>query len=316
MRILINKLLLVLFIFSGCSSTLPYDPCINPCPPEPIELPEKIRLALVLGAGGVKGMAHVGVLEVLEDEGIEIDLIVGCSAGSLVGALYCDHPCATCLKSALSDMKRGEILDINIFRSRYGLSQGANMKRVLCNYLSTRDFNELQIPLIIAATDLYKGELVPIGSGDLIAAVQASCSVPFFYAPVTFQDRVLVDGGVINPVPVCVAKDLGADLIIAVDLCELLPQTFPNHLFGVAKRSAEIALFWQNSACNKGADLVIKPKISDVWLFDDSKKEILYEAGREACLEAMPQILRLIEEKNLGDRDQARRLVGLPSYCP
>lgn len=307
----------VLFcVFINSCSSLHYDPCNDPCPPEPIELPEKIRVALVLGAGGVKGMAHVGVLEELENIELEIDLIVGCSAGSFVGALYCDHPCAACLKKSVGEMRRDHLLDINIWTSRYGLSQGANMKRVLYHHLSTSEFCELKIPFILVATDLYKGELVPIGSGDLVTAVQASCTVPFIYAPVTFQDRVLVDGGVINPVPVCVAKDLGADVIIAVDLCELLPPIFPRNLFGVAKRSAEIAFYWQNYACMKGADVVIKPKLCNVGIFDDSMKVALYEAGKEACLEAIPEILRIVREKKFCPRSEERRLVSLPSYRP
>ncbi|MCB1114524.1 MAG: patatin-like phospholipase family protein [Chlamydiia bacterium] len=310
----LKPLILSLAILASCSSPLIYDPCADPCPPEPIELPEKIRVALVLGSGGVKGMAHVGVLEEFEKEGIEVDLVVGCSAGSLVGALWCDHPCVECLKMAVGEMKRGHLLDINLCASRYGLSQGVNMKAVLCHHLSTRDFAELKIPLILVATDLYKGELVPIGSGDLIGAVQASCAVPFFYAPVCFQDRVLIDGGVINPVPVCVAQDLGADMIIAVDLCELLPMTFPKNLFGVAKRSAEIAFYWQNSVCLKGADVVIKPKICNVGLFDESMKDALYQAGKEAAQEAMPKIKELIRQKNFEGCQGERRLVQLPSY--
>lgn len=318
---IVSRCVLKLSIFlsliaSSCTSHVIYEPCDNPCPPEPVELPEKIRVALVLGSGGVKGMAHVGVLEVLEAEGIEFDLIVGCSAGSFVGALYCDHPCSVCLKHAVGEMRRSHLLDIKLFSSRYGLSQGTNMKSVLCHHLSTHNFAELEIPLVLVATDLYKGELVPIGSGDLITAVQASCTVPFFYAPVTFQDRVLIDGGVINPVPVVVAKDLGADIIIAVDLCDLLPQTFPENLFGVAKRSAEIAFFWQNSQVLKGADVVIKPSICQVGIFDDSKKDILYCAGREAALSKLPEIREIMALKGTTPKSDGRRLVQLPSYCP
>lgn len=305
----------ILFL-SSCSSPLDYDPCGDPCPPEPIELPGRIRVALVLGSGGVKGMAHVGVLEELDKAGIKFDLVVGCSAGSLVGALYCDNPVIDNLKGVVAKMRTSNVLDINLWTCRYGLSQGAFLNRLLCNNLSTRNFDELKIPLILVATDLFSGELVPIGSGDLITAVQASCTIPFVFAPVKFQDRVLVDGGVINPVPVCVAKDLGAELVIAVDLCDLLPSTFPKNLFGVVKRSAEIAFLWQNSSCVKTSTIVIKPKLCNVGLFDDTMKELLYQAGREACLEMIPEILEAIREKNFEEVNLERRLISLPCYQP
>lgn len=290
-------LLASLIILSSCCNPHSYQPHEDPCPPEPFEVPEKIRIALVLGSGGVKGMAHVGVLEELERAGISVDLVVGCSAGSLVGALYCDHPCSKHLKETVEKMRTSNILDINLWSCRYGLSQGKFMDRYLEQNLGTKNFCDLKIPLVIVATDILSGELVPIGAGDLKSAVMASCSVPFVFSPVTYRDRVLVDGGVINPVPVCVAKDLGAHIIIAVDLSELLPKTFPCNLFGVAKRSAEIAVLWQSYMCIQSATVVIKPKMCNVGLFDDRMRNELYQAGREACLEALPKIQEILERE-------------------
>ena len=307
--------LAILLQLSGCCPHN-YEPHDNPLPPEPFEVPEEVHVALVLGSGGVKGMAHVGVLEELEKAGIKFDLVVGCSAGSLVGALYCAHPCIANLKESVSRMRTSNVLDINFWTCRYGLSQGAYMERILKRDLSCKNFNELQIPLVIVATDILSGELVPIGTGDLITAIRASCCIPFVFAPVIYHDRVLVDGGVISPVPVCVAKDLGADVIIAVDLCELLPKTFPSNLFGVAKRSAEIAFLWQNSACLKTCTIVIKPKMGNVGMFDDRMKEELYQAGREACLECLPRIKEILAQKNHCRHNSKKRLVSLPCYKP
>lgn len=309
-------LLLLMTLLASCCCPHNYQPHENPCPPEPFEVPERIRVALVLGSGGVKGMAHVGVLEELERAGVVFDLVVGCSAGSLVGALYCDQPNAAHLKESVSHMRTSNILDINLWTCRYGLSQGSYMDRFLKKDLKARTFAELQIPLVIVATDILSGELVPIGAGDLITAVRASCCIPFVFAPVIYHDRVLVDGGVISPVPVCVARDLGADIIIAVDLCELLPKTFPSNLFGVAKRSAEIAFLWQNAASLKTCTVVIKPKMYNVGMFDDRMKEELYQAGREACLEALPTILDVIGQKHLGPHICQKKLISLPCYRP
>lgn len=308
-------LILLCFLVS-CSCPHHYEPCDNPVAPEPIEVPERIRVALVLGSGGVKGMAHVGVLEELENAGINFDLVVGCSAGSLVGALYCDNPCVFHLKEAVGTMRTSNVLDINLWTCRYGLSQGVFLERLLNTNLTSTCFEDLRIPLVVVATDLFSGELLPIGSGDLFKAVQASCAIPFVFAPVKYRDRILVDGGVINPVPVCVARDLGADVIIAVDLSELLQKTFPSNLIGVTRRSAEIAFIWQSSECMRSSTIIIRPKMCNVGMFDDRVKEELYQAGREACLEAIPLIREAIANYEWADDAPKKKLVALPCYKP
>lgn len=286
--------LLCFCLLTGCSAKQ-YIPCEDPEPPASFCVPEKIRVALVLGGGGVRGMAHVGVIEELVNANIPIDLIVGCSAGSIVGALYADNPDIEHIKCAVWGLRTDSICDINIFTCRYGLSQGGAFHRVIDQHLEAECFEELKIPLVVVATDLYSGELVPLGSGDLVTAVQASCALPFVFVPCEHNGRILVDGGVINPVPAKVAKDLGADIVIAVDLCELLPKTFPQNLFQIANRSAEISYMWQNQACTRFADFVIRPKTCGVGTFNDKMKRQIYEAGRCAAQEALPAILERIQ---------------------
>lgn len=286
-------ILLFLLILTGCCPQK-FHPCDCPPPLGDVCFSKKPRIALVLGSGGVRGMAHVGVLEVLEEEGIPFDIIVGCSAGSLVGALYADNPDSQAVKCALSKLKTDSILDINLWECRFGLSQGTSFKKVLKRNLHSHCFEDLQMPFVLVATDLWSGELIPIGTGDIIDSVRASCSIPFVFVPVARNGRVLVDGGVINPVPIVVARDLGADIVIAVDLCELLPTTFPTNLFGVAKRATEVAFLWQSDRCTKGADVIIRPKMCQVGTFDDTKKGILLDAGRQAAIEALPQIREIL----------------------
>lgn len=271
-------------------------PCEEPPPPPCFKVPEKIRIALVLGSGGVRGMAHVGVLEELVNAGIEFDVIIGCSAGSIVGALYADSLNVCYVKDAVKNLKTDQVLDINIWDCRFGLSQGKAMLRLLDDRLEARTFDELKMPFIAVATDLNSGELVPIGSGDVVKAVRASSSIPLVFVPVEMHGRVLVDGGVINPVPVNVARQLGAELVIAVDLCELLPKTFPTNLFSVATRSTEIAFMWQNTVCVRNSDVNIRPKMCEVGTFNDNAKMELYEAGREAAREAIPRLKELIAQ--------------------
>jgi NTE family protein len=156
--------------------------------------------------------------------------------------------------------------------------------------LDARDFEELKIPFIAVATDLYSGEVVRIGGGPLIPAIQASSAVPFVFAPVQIHGRVLVDGGVADPVPSLTAKDLGAELVVAVDLGFLLPKTFPSNLFSVATRCAEISMLWQSETCANHADIVLRPECGNVGLFEDCHGDEVYEAGRRAARDAIPLI--------------------------
>lgn len=286
-----------------------------PQPPPVFFVPQDIHVALVLGSGGVRGMAHVGVLEELEAAGIPIDIIIGCSAGSFVGALYADNPHVADIKNIVSKLNKNTLLDFDILNCRYGLSQNKPMLKTFDKYLNAQTFAELQIPLVVVAADLHTGELVPIGSGDLVKAVCASCSIPFVYVPCEHLGRVLVDGGTINPVPVALAKDLNAQIVIAVDLCELLPKTTPTNLFGIAKRSAEIAFLWQNEICTQHADVIIRPKTSDVGTFDESKLEFLYEAGKRAAREQIPKIKELVNAQRAKESLDWKR-VQLDCYIP
>lgn len=278
-------------------------------------VPEKIRVALVLGSGGVRGMAHVGVLEELEAAEIPIDLIVGCSVGSIVGALYADNPNAQSIKHAVWGIRTHSLLDFDFWNCRYGLFQGRSLQRTIDEYLSSQIFSDLKIPLVIVASDLHTGELVPMASGDLVKAVHSSCSIPFLFVPCEHNGRVLVDGGVINPVPVKVAADLGAEIVIAVDLCELLDNTFPTTLFGVATRSAEIAFMWQNEVCTRNADIIIRPKTCGVGAFNDNMKKQIYLAGRNAAKEQIPRIKELLASLPK-DPCTTKRIINLNCYTP
>lgn len=315
-RLILLGVLTVFLFFTGCTCPHKYLPMEHPPCPEPVRVPEKIRVCLVLGSGGVRGMAHVGVLTVLEEAGIPIDMIVGCSAGSLVGALYADHPDSSYVYRAVNSMRSETILDINLWTCRFGLSQGKTFDRVMDSYLAAETFDQLQIPMIAVASDLHSGELVPIGTGDLVKAVQASCAIPFVFVPVDLNGRVLVDGGVVNPVPVCLAKDVGAEVIIAVDLRELLPKTFPTNLFEVAARSAEIAFLWQNAVCTKGADIIIRPTLCDVGAFNDKMKQEIFLAGRAAAIAALPQIQEKMTRLSCKEPCSSTRLVKIECYRP
>jgi NTE family protein len=316
-KIFLFQLLLYALIFLTACYPNRFVPNNDPSPICSVCVPEKIRVALVLGSGGVRGMAHVGVIEELKNAGIPIDLIVGCSAGSMVGALYADNPNIEEVKQIVWDVRTDSLLDLDLWNCRYGLSQGRSMRSALNKHLSAKTFEDLKIPLVVVATDLYSGELVPIGSGDLVNAVQASCSIPLMFVPCECMGRILIDGGVVNPVPANVARDLGAQVVISVDLCELLPKTFPSNLFQIATRSAEIAFMWQNDLCNQYSDVIIRPRTTGIGTFNDKMKWQIYQAGKRATREKIPFLKKILGENNLKDSTHdEKRMVHLHCYLP
>lgn len=288
---------LITLLLSSCDRKLEYSDCPPPIPE--CRPPDNVRVALVLGGGGARGLSHVGVLEEFENEGIPIDVIVGCSIGSIVGAIYADCPHSKRLKTVLEPLKKWDLIDLGLTHCRYGLVRGGAMDRFLYRNLCAKYFEQLQIPFYAVSTDLMAGELVAINNGPIIPAVRASASVPFIFKPVVLHERILVDGGVVDPIPVCVAKKIGAQVIIAVDLSTLLPKSGPNHLFGIAARSAEIKLLVQSESCTEGADVVIRPALGSLGMFDDTQNELAYKAGRKAAREAMPKILEILCEKGI-----------------
>lgn len=292
-------LILITSMLTGCCHPFCSIPPSQPeeLPPcEPLEHP--VRLALVLGGGGARGMAHVGVLKEFEEANIPVDLIVGCSAGSMVGFLYCHNPNADDLKGLLLTKKKEHFIDFNIWRSRFGLGRGYALRKFLYENVGDLDFCDLQIPLLVVATDLWTGDLVCIGGGEVVPAVHASCALPFYFTPVPLYGRILVDGGVADLVPVDTACTRNAEIIVAVDLSECLPKTRPTNLFGVAKRSAEIKFLKHNQACLRFADVVIKPDLGDIDCFEDGRTMDIYEAGRQAAKDAIPYILEMLQAKN------------------
>lgn len=303
----------LMLLLGGCACTNIHQPEDDP-PKLPVcFVPKKVNLALVLGGGGAKGLAHLGVLEEFEKAGIPIDIIVGCSAGSLIGSLYCDCPNARYLKSVIGPLKTSAFMNMHIFRAWFslGLSQEDSMTSVLDECLDARYFHELKIPLLTVSTDLYTGELIIFGGGEIVPAVEASCAFPLVFEPVNHHGRILVDGGCIDPVPVRVAKMVDPNIIVAVDLRCMLDKSFPKNIIGVAQRCANITLLWQSERCLANADFVIRPQLENVGTFDDCSHEQIYDAGRTAALKLIPAILERL--KACEGADKAHKKLGRSS---
>lgn len=288
---LLSFFITICLFFCGCSCPQKYSVCDDP-PPLPLcpGFDKPVRLALVLGGGGARGLAHVGVLEVLEEANIPIDLIVGCSAGSIIGALYSDCPDTEHLKEVCLTLKTNYLTDFDLWNAQMGLCQGRTLRSFLDANLDAENFDELKVPFFLVATDLYSSELVTIGGGPIVPAIEASCAIPFVFVPVALHGRAFVDGSVIDPVPVRIAQYFNPEIIVAVDLRGLLPEKFPGHLFSVAMRSAEITLLWQSETCLQNSDVIIRPEVEQFGTFADEYNEQIYQAGRSAALAALPQI--------------------------
>jgi len=290
-RVFCNIVITLLALSLACCQTRVLD--LGPPPPLPKAHPitRKIHVALVLGAGGARGMAHIGVLEVLEDAGVRVDLIVACSAGSIIGAFYADYMNARYLKKLFWGLKRNEVASISYLFNRFGLVQGVRFRNYLRKQLRSRYFKDLQIPLRIIATDLDYGELVTFGGGRVIPAIHASSAIPGIFAPVRYHKRTFVDGAVINPLPVNIAKQYDPEYIIAVDISPPIPRILPSHLFGVIKRSWEINYRNMIKYTARDADIVIKPdlKMTSSPLDDTITKES-YEAGKAAAIRSIEAI--------------------------
>jgi len=175
------------------------------------------RIGFVLGAGSARGWAHIGVLRALDEAGIKPDLIAGCSIGAVVGAAYAAGRLDQLETWARSlDWKR--MLKLMDFGLRGGLIKGRRVREVFREQFVEREFSELALQFGAVATDLHSGQEIWLREGKVSTAVSASLAVPGLFPPVRHEDRFLVDGGVVNPVPVSLCRAMGADIVIAVDL--------------------------------------------------------------------------------------------------
>jgi NTE family protein len=269
-------------------------PYVPPAPPAT----KSKNLALVLGGGGAKGMAHVGVLEELELAGIKPDVIIGCSSGSLVGALYAANPDINSLKALVLPGKKDEVLMLSIRDWPYSVYDTNKLKAYLEKNIPQRNFQDLKIPLIVTATNLEYGNLTHFGEGDLIDPVLASAAMPGAFAPIMIQDQYFIDCGVADPIPVRLARSLGYKTVVAVNIAEKLPDTAPNHVLGLIKRSTEIAYISQCNFSVESADVVIDFDYKNIGIFPDEFNEFLYLEGRRSTKNSIPKILLALSEQS------------------
>ena len=259
------------------------------------------RVGLVLGGGAARGIAHVGVLQALEENGIYPAVIAGTSVGALVGGLYAAGVSSMRLATIVRDLKWLDLVSVRLPAISWSdpartIPMGMVDLDRLMEWIdqvigSPVDIQQLNLPFAAVATDLLSGEIVVMNEGPLAEAIRASCSVPGVFTPYHRHGRLLVDGVVVNNLPVSVAQDLGADYVIAVDLLPLLgdAQAEPRNVVELSM-TALFMLARATQIEQELADILIAPEITQVNLADLSAGEVLLEAGKRATEAAMPRI--------------------------
>ena len=255
-------------------------------------------IGIALSGGAARGNAHVGVLRALAENNIPIDFVAGTSAGSIVGgALAAGMP----LDEIEEFGRRLRWRDIGrVTMSRLGVQSNERLEQFLRARLPVSKFEDLPVPFAAVATDLKTGAAVVMrDEGDVPFAIRASCTIPGWYVPVVDeQGRQLVDGGLVATVPSTVARSLGADIVIAVDV-NAEGATFLGPTSSVIGVLLQSMLVFQKTATNyqlESADLVIRPKVGHIRWDEMGRADELITAGYEAALESIPQIQALIEE--------------------
>lgn len=254
------------------------------------------KVALVLGGGSAKGFAHIGVIRVLEQEKVPIHMIIGTSAGSLIGGIYASNPDSFQLEWAAYKIDKNDILDISIVYSKVGPVHGAKLEAFVEQTARAKRLEDTKIPFYPIATDLNTGETVTLEKGSLAKAVRASSAIPGIFVPVIFGNRTLVDGGVTNNIACDVARQKGADVVIAVNLQKDIKNSDIDSVFDIIGQSLNIMMYENSRYKLRYADIVIEPDIQDVPLFDFTKKKMLIEEGMKAAKKAIPRIKKLIAQ--------------------
>lgn len=250
-------------------------------------------IGIALGSGSARGMAHVGVLKALEENNIYVDCIAGSSAGALIAGLYSCGIEPNFISRLFTQIERKLWIDVTV--PRRGLMKGDKIEEILKLLTRDRSIEELNKRLSIVATDLVTCQEYIFDKGPIYKAIRASISLPGIFMPVRIDDRVLVDGGVIDRVPASVVKDMGADVVIAVDVGFSTQQGRINHIFDVIMQSIDVMAkqIMKNTMIH--ADVIIKPELSHINPSKFNEVKECTEIGYNATLEKIDQIKEIIQ---------------------
>ncbi len=283
------SLVLGALVLAGCATPEPPAKTVNPpVTPAPIARPAP-RIGLVLGGGAARGFAHVGVIQVLEEAGIHPSLVVGTSAGSMVAAIYASGRTGAQLQQIAETMEEASLTDWTLPLFGRGWLRGDAIARYVNTQVGGRPIEAMDITLGIVATDLQTGDGIVFRRGDTGLAVRASSAVPSVFQPVRIAGRAYVDGGLVAPVPVRYARQMGADLVIAVDISSPPENNAADGMFQTLLQTFAIMGKSINALEMRNADVVVLPRLTGIGSADFSARKRSIDAGRAAMLAALPQ---------------------------
>jgi len=279
----------LLLLLAACAT--PPAPVKTPEPVTPTPVAKRIpKVGLALGGGAARGFAHIGVLQVLEEEGIKPQLVVGTSAGSLVAAFYASGKTGAQLSWLAEAMDESQLTDWTLPFSNRGVLRGEALGKYVNSQLNGLKIEDMKMPLGIVATDLQTGDGILFRRGDVATAVRASSAVPSVFEPVRIGGKDYVDGGLVSPVPVRYAKLMGAEYIIAVDISSRPEDAKTSDIFKVLMQTFSIMGKSISQLELTQADVVVRPLLPDVGSAEFSARKKSIEAGRAAMKQALPQV--------------------------
>jgi NTE family protein len=276
---------------AACGSTPPAPP-VQPATPVVVAPPKKIKIGLALGGGAARGFAHIGVIKALESQGITPDIVVGTSAGSVVGAMYAAGNNGFALQKLAMEMDEASISDwaLPIFAKVTGVLKGEALQNFVNKTVHNVPMEKLKIPFGAVATDLKTGQPILFQRGNTGQAVRASSAVPGVFQPVTIGKNTYVDGGLVAPVPVRYAREMGADFIIAVNISTQTDAQATQSSLDVILQTFSIMGQRLNHHELKEADVVIQPGLGTMKGNDFNGRNLAILAGEQAAFAIMPQL--------------------------
>jgi NTE family protein len=284
----------------GCKTNPPVETPVVQAPvvPEPPP-PKKIKIGLALGGGAARGFAHIGVIKALEAQGIYPDIVVGTSAGSVVGAMYAAGNTGFQLQKMALDMDEASISDwaLPLFGKSTGVLKGEALQAYVNKSVNNLPMEKLKIPFGAVASDLKNGQPILFQRGNTGMAVRASSAVPGVFQPVTINGHTYVDGGLVAPVPVRFARDMGADFVIAVNISTQADVQATVSSLDVIMQTFSIMGQRINQYELKDADIVIAPSLGKMAGNDFAGRNQAILAGEQAAAQVMSQIKQKLEAK-------------------
>lgn len=284
----------LLMLSLGCPT-----PKTDPKPMQPQGPPPKPKVALVLGGGAARGFAHIGVIRVLEQEKIPVDMVVGTSVGSLIGAIYAADRNSFELEWTAFQLEKDDLFDFGVINAVTGMgfAKGDKLEAWVKGHVKPANIEQLKLPFAAVATDLNWGHKIVLNQGSVARAVRASSAIPGVFQPVAHQGKILVDGGVVDNIPISVAKAMGADIVIAVDISANLGNPNITNLLGVSLQATNIMFAINVERSKRDADvLIVPPGIGDVGTLDFTQKKRCMEAGIKGAQASIPAIHAAIEK--------------------